>query len=301
LAVSGGDNYAATCTSCHVDAHAILPASNPESRVYHTNLPETCGQCHSKGKLPLAENSNINTAFDFYTDSIHGRATMKSGLQVSANCSDCHGSHDIQPLSNPNSPINPDNVADDCGKCHVDVARDWKASSHGQAAIADISSAPVCTTCHVAHSVTHVDEPKAVNALMTACSTCHKTEFGTYRDTFHGKVTQIGDLRTATCSSCHGAHLVLPAGDPRSSTSPDRLVSTCQNCHPSATAQFTNYQPHAEPRDAAKYPSLHATWVLMTVLLAGVFGFFGIHTLLWFFRSLRNGKRFRNEEIRDVR
>lgn len=300
-ATASGDKAAATCVSCHGDGHAILPAKDPNSTVYHANLPRTCGQCHSKGKLPDSADKNVNTAFDLYTDSIHGKATMKSGLLVSANCSDCHGYHDIKPASDPASPVSKAKVPETCGKCHVDVLRDWNASSHAAAFKAGDKNSPVCTDCHVAHTVNRVDDPKAINALMSACSSCHKPEFGTYRDSFHGEVTQIGDLRTATCSSCHGAHLVLPASDPRSPTSPERLVSTCQKCHPGATASFTDYRPHAEPQDAKKFPQLHAIWLFMTTLLVCVFAFFGLHTLLWLSHSLRTGKHRRNKEGRDVR
>jgi hypothetical protein len=34
------------CTSCHGDAHAIVPKSDPKSAVYPLNVPKTCGQCH---------------------------------------------------------------------------------------------------------------------------------------------------------------------------------------------------------------------------------------------------------------
>ncbi len=296
-----GDKTAATCVSCHGDGHAILSVKDSNSPVYHANLPSTCGRCHSKGKLPLSADKNVNNAFDLYTDSIHGKATMKSGLAVSANCSDCHGYHDILPKSDPASPINRANVPQTCGKCHIDVLRDWSNSSHADAFRAGNPKSPVCTDCHVAHTVNRVDSPKAVNALMNACSSCHKPEFGTYRDSFHGEVTEIGSTRTATCSSCHGAHLVLPSVDPRSPTSPQNLVVTCQKCHPGATTSFTDYRPHAEPQDARQYPQLHAIWLFMTILLIGVFSFFGLHTLLWLIHSLRTGAHRKNKEGRDAR
>ena len=34
------------CTSCHGDAHAIFPKTDPRSAVYPLNIPATCGQCH---------------------------------------------------------------------------------------------------------------------------------------------------------------------------------------------------------------------------------------------------------------
>ncbi len=40
-----GEPKAANCASCH-GVHDILPSTNPQSRVYRDNLPETCGNCH---------------------------------------------------------------------------------------------------------------------------------------------------------------------------------------------------------------------------------------------------------------
>ncbi len=296
-AIAAGDKEAASCVSCHGDGHSIIAAKDPSSPVYHVNLPATCGQCHSKGKLSSSSNANVNNAFDIYTDSIHGKGAMKSGLLVSANCSDCHGSHAIQPKSDPGSPINRANVTTTCGSCHVNVLKDWALSAHAEAFKKDPVKGPVCSDCHVAHSVNNVQSAKALNALMKACSDCHQGEFGTYRDTFHGEVTQLGDTsRVASCASCHGAHMVLPTVDPRSPTSYKNLLGTCQKCHAGATAAFTEYMPHAEPEDAKKNPILHYIWLFMTCLLLGVFGFFGLHTILWLIHSLRTGKHRRGRD-----
>ena len=42
---------------------------------------------------------------------------------------------------------------------------------------------------------------------------------------------------------------------------------------------------HADYRDRAEHPLLYYVWLFMTVLLISVFGFFGIHTILWLPRS----------------
>ena len=43
-----GNTKAATCVDCHGSPHELLPASDPKSRVHHTNIPATCGACHSQ-------------------------------------------------------------------------------------------------------------------------------------------------------------------------------------------------------------------------------------------------------------
>ena len=52
-----------------------------------------------------------------YMDSYHGLAT-EGGSVVAANCSSCHGVHNILPSSDPHSTINRANLDATCGKCH---------------------------------------------------------------------------------------------------------------------------------------------------------------------------------------
>jgi hypothetical protein len=283
---ASGEKEAATCTSCHGQAHAIRGVKDPQSTVYQLNLPKTCSQCHSAGKLPAQDKVSVTNPFELYTDSIHGKAVLKSGLLVSASCVNCHGAHDIQAKADPASLVNHANVPATCGTCHAGILSDYAASSHFAALKAGNAKAPVCSDCHTAHQIGSVESAKAINSLIAQCSTCHASQTQTFRDTFHGKVTQLGDLRVASCASCHGAHLVLPASDPRSPTAPANLTATCQKCHPGATASFTEYKPHAEYKDPTKSPGLYAVYILMTVLLLGVFAFFGAHTVLWLAHSI---------------
>jgi hypothetical protein len=72
-----------------------------------------------------------------------------------------------------------------------------------------------------------------------------------------------------------------------SMVSPERRVTTCQKCHADANANFAKYDPHADPHDAERNPALYYTTLFMKGLLGSVFLFFGVHTLLWFPRSLQ--------------
>jgi hypothetical protein len=57
-----------------------------------------------------------------YFDSYHGLAA-EGGSVVAANCSSCHGVHDILPSSDPRSTINKANLDATCGKCHKGVTQ----------------------------------------------------------------------------------------------------------------------------------------------------------------------------------
>jgi DnaJ-class molecular chaperone len=291
----GGDTEAATCRSCHGPAHAVRDKSDPESAVYHLNLPRTCAQCHADAELAKRHNIRVGNVYQLYMDSIHGRAVTRSGLLVSANCSDCHGSHGIKPRTDPTSRVFRANIPDTCGSCHAGVRKVYAASIHGKPAGVGGEPAAVCTDCHSAHQIRRVEAAPWQLDVIRECGTCHQPELRTYRETFHGKVTELGFTRVAKCADCHGSHDILPASDPRSTVSSARLVETCRQCHPSATPAFAQFHPHANPEDEARFPLLHGATVFMTALLAGTFAFFGLHTLLWFPRSLIERLRHRRD------
>jgi hypothetical protein len=299
----GGDTDAATCSSCHRAAHTVVARTNPESPVYHLNLPRTCGQCHADAALAKRHHIKVGAVYQMYMDSIHGRAVTRSGLLVSANCSDCHGSHGIEPRTDPTSRVFRANIPATCGACHAGIRKIYAESIHGKTPAGSREPAAVCTDCHTAHQIRRVEGAPWQLEAIRECGTCHQAELKTYRETFHGKVTQLGYTRVAKCADCHGSHAILPASDPRSTVSQGRLVETCRQCHPNASPAFVKFHPHADPADRARFPLIHQVSVFMTLLLAGTFAFFGLHTLLWFPRSLierlRHGRR--REERTDAR
>ena len=291
-----GDSEAATCRSCHGAAHGVLAKSDSRAPTYHLNLPRTCATCHADPELAKRHNIAVGAVYQLYMDSIHGRAVTRSGLLVAANCSDCHGAHDIEPRTEPTSRVFRASVPATCGACHAGVQKDYVQSIHGREAARGNAGAPVCTDCHSAHQIRRTEAAPWQLDVIRECGTCHAESLRTYRDTFHGKVTALGFARVAKCADCHGSHTIQPASDPRSAVSPARIVTTCRQCHPDATRKFTEFQPHADPTNSARFPGLYYSWLFMTLLLVGTFSFFGLHTLLWLPRSFaeRLGRRGAN-------
>src|SRR5581483_4915521 len=71
-AVAGGVHASVSaqpCQGCHGDAHGILPARDPKSSTYASNLPRTCGTCHGDAKL--AKQHGLTEVYSQYIDSIH--------------------------------------------------------------------------------------------------------------------------------------------------------------------------------------------------------------------------------------
>lgn len=300
-----GGTDAASCASCH-GTHEMVPVKQLDSPVFKLNLPQTCGTCHDNAKLTTEYRMGQSEASAHYLDSIHGQALTKMGLVVAPSCNDCHGVHDIKRSVDKTSRSNHANIADTCGKCHLGIEETYNASVHGQLLLRGDPQGPVCTDCHSAHDIEKPANAHFKQASDQSCGKCHEDRLTHYRDTYHGKAMALGRPNVAAdvaaCYDCHGHHDVFPVNDPRSRLSEDKILQTCQECHPGATAGFTLYQPHANPMDGENYPILNKVFLFMTSLLIGVFLFFGLHTLLWLIRSiylyLHDSKTFREAIVK---
>jgi hypothetical protein len=275
------ESPAPTCADCH-GTHDIRAAQDPAARTFPLTLPATCGRCHGDPEIIRRGRIEIGDVFSLYRDSVHGRALSEAGLIVAANCRHCHGSHDIRRKTDPSSPVHRANIAATCGACHVGIAAQYRRGIHGRAARPEV---PVCSDCHTAHRIERVDAPTWRLEAIRECGGCHREQIHTYRDTFHGQVTSLGFVRTATCADCHGAHEIYPNEDPRSTVSGDRRVATCRTCHPNATARFAQYDPHADRHNRARNPALYYAGLVMDGLLATVLLFWGVHLVLWLRRG----------------
>jgi hypothetical protein len=156
---------------------------------------------------------------------------------------------------------------------------------HGTELQKGTAGAPHCASCHTAHQIASTQADTWQVGAVEQCGTCHREALATYRDTFHGKVNQLGFAPVAKCADCHQGHQVFRITDARSTVSPGRRLATCQTCHPRANANFALYEPHANKEDPDRIPALYHSARLMELLLLGTFGFFGLHTVLWFLRE----------------
>lgn len=282
---AAGSTVAAGCADCH-GTHDMRASSDPQSRTYHLNQADTCARCHGSDEI-IARGDLPRDVTQAFADSIHGQALSQSGLVVAPTCSSCHGAHDIREPDDPGSRVSPGKVPATCGRCHEGIRTQFEAGVHGSVLAAGQDGAPACQTCHTAHSIRSGASIGWQLSVIQQCGTCHADRMATFKDTFHGQVTNLGFRAVAGCADCHGAHQVLPASDPRSPVAPANLVKTCSKCHEGANQNFVQYDPHADPGNRDRSPALYYTSRFMTVLLASVFGFFGIHTTLWFGREWR--------------
>ncbi len=120
-ALARGNALAPTCTDCH-GIHSIKPHTDPNSPVAEQNVSrDICARCHEGVRLSQEFGVPGNRVTSYF-DSYHGLAA-EGGSVVAANCSSCHGVHDILPSSDPRSTINRANLDATCGKCHKGVTQ----------------------------------------------------------------------------------------------------------------------------------------------------------------------------------
>jgi len=100
LVMNEGSEEAPACGDCH-GSHGIV---DPKSAEFKETIPEVCGRRHGEKS-------------ETYLDTYHGKSVRMGNLSRAV-CTDCHGSHEILPKSDPHSMVSSQNVVATCGKCH---------------------------------------------------------------------------------------------------------------------------------------------------------------------------------------
>ncbi len=93
------------CSDCH-SAHTIR---RTDADGFKLEIMDQCGRCHT---------DIAKTYFDTY----HGKVSQL-GFTKTAKCYDCHGAHDILPISDPKSRLSRENVVGTCQTCHPGATR----------------------------------------------------------------------------------------------------------------------------------------------------------------------------------
>jgi cytochrome b subunit of formate dehydrogenase len=296
LAAQGSPD-APVCQDCH-SPHGTMGKLDSASPTYSRNVPALCAKCHQSGqKAQVRYTGKQDKIVDHYRESIHGKGLLQSGLTVTANCADCHTPHHELPSRDPRSSVNRANIAETCAQCHRGIYELFTASVHSPKVTRSGKPLPVCSDCHSAHSIQRTDLASFRLNIMDQCGSCHKQITEAYFETFHGKISKLGYLKTAKCYDCHGSHDILPVTDSRSHLSRNNIVATCGKCHAGSHRQFAGYLTHATHHDPKKYPFLFFTFWSMTGLLIGTLVISGTHTALWLPRSLAYRKQIKNGHV----
>ncbi len=297
------------CVSCHKD---ITDSVAPHSKAIDAKKPD-CAECH----LEIAKNpQTLKTAgarrsmrivaenVEAYRKSSHAKQNKDDVTKVNASCNDCHNVHSFN-VPPHDSPLYAEwriGVSDTCGSCHDVQLEEWAESVHGKE-IKEKNNAKAanCADCHTAHSVLRPRSDAVKLAITASCGNCHEDAYKSYRGTYHGKIATLGYTHTAKCADCHGSHDILPPKDPDSIMHVDNRLEGCQKCHsgkkdlPLATAGFVSFSAHGTTDDFEAYPQIWVANKIMIGLLLGTFGFFWLHTLLWFYREYKERRQRRGQ------
>lgn len=130
-------NIAQTCSKCHRGIYEAFTQSVHSPNITHTNKPlPVCSDCHSAHSIARTDRPDFrlhimdqcgrchNQLTEAYFDTFHGKVS-KLGYTNAAKCYDCHGAHDILPVTDPRSHLSRANIVKTCGKCHTDSHRQF--------------------------------------------------------------------------------------------------------------------------------------------------------------------------------
>ncbi len=147
--------------------------------------------------------------------------------------------------------------ADQCVACHTTVG-EARLAAPVKAFEADVHRTRgfTCADCHggdaapadraAAHDARRGFRGALVGgAVIESCARCHSDaelmrrfaprqrvdQASEYAASVHGQRLATGDLRVATCTSCHQAHGIRQVSDARSPVFPTNVAATCARCH----------------------------------------------------------------------
>ncbi|MDP2958275.1 MAG: cytochrome c3 family protein [Longimicrobiales bacterium] len=195
-----------TCTDCH-DGFRRFP--HPDAS---TTTP--CASCH---EVMAAK----------WREGMHA-------LDDAAECTDCHGIHDVRSREALSEPEGIRAMRSACASCHYEP-RTPAWDPH-----ADSVS---CASCHEPHATLPSEEEGATTHVLnqaTTCGACHEEQAASWRDDVHGHAApevampggQVPEgasrAEPPACTGCHGAHGIIPPDDAGFRT---EMVARCSHCH----------------------------------------------------------------------
>ena len=303
------------CVACHTGITDNATNANGHKKGSTGTGKADCAGCHQalwdraqqEGKA--AEKPRLGVVannIEAYKKSFHARPNADDNTVPNASCDNCHDTHsfNIPTADSPERAAWRLGVPDSCGEsCHDRQLSVYKKSIHGQETFKKQNQkSAVCTDCHNSHSVSNTSGESFKLVISAQCGSCHEANFASYKSTYHGQISTLGYTYTAKCYNCHGGHDILKADDPKSKVHADNRMKTCRTCHngkkelADAPAGFATFQPHGHPGDFERYPEIWIAFQIMVQLLVGTFGFFWLHTALWFYRERKERKLRRNQQ-----
>jgi nitrate/TMAO reductase-like tetraheme cytochrome c subunit len=215
-----------SCVDCHAGLRKVtdFPHRSPLK-------PVSCGECHE-------------AAVEQFTKSIHQAANEKGTSGMTVGCNDCHGTHDIKPSDDFDSPTFAINLPATCEKCHLEKVPSKKGagfiggynqSAHFKALEkSGLTMSANCGNCHGAHDIRAVGDPASFVSrknIIKTCGTCHVGIEKGYLESVHGLDYVKGIKDVPVCTDCHSEHDILSPEDVNSTVYATKVAQICSRCH----------------------------------------------------------------------
>jgi predicted CXXCH cytochrome family protein len=230
LAALPADSAAQPAVNACITCHATLPqpAFAGPAREFagdvHQERGFACTDCH--GGDPAASDKAQAHATG------RGYRGKPSGQQIVTTCARCHSDAAFMHKYAPTQ--------------RVDQAVEYASSVHGKRLASGDTRVATCISCHGAHGVRRVHDPRSPafpTRVAATCSTCHSspehmkpytrtdrtpfpiTQRADYERSVHFKALATQqDMSAPTCNDCHGNHGAAPPGV-------SSLTTVCGTCH----------------------------------------------------------------------
>ena len=212
------------CVGCHVTLDAALSApARALADDVHASSGFGCADCHGGD----GEATDRETAKGPGT----GYLGVPVGQAAVERCGGCHADAELMRRFLPAQ--------------RVDQLAEYAVSGHGLALAAGEPGVATCVSCHGAHGVRPVSDPRSPvfpTEVAATCGGCHADpaymapherdgapfptdQAAAYERSRHFEALTTGhDLYAPTCNDCHGNHGAVPPGV-------DAVVNVCGTCH----------------------------------------------------------------------
>jgi predicted CXXCH cytochrome family protein len=117
------------CTDCH----GVHDIENPTTAAFRANSPTLCAGCHADETM-MAKYGISTEVFETYVADFHGTTVAlfeKHSPDQPTNkavCYDCHGIHNILPVTDVNSRVIKQNLLATCRECHPDATENFPSA-----------------------------------------------------------------------------------------------------------------------------------------------------------------------------
>jgi hypothetical protein len=175
-----------------------------------------------------------------------------------------------------------------CGRCHsdaefmrrfaprqrVDQASEYTTSVHGKRLASGDTRVATCVSCHGAHGIRRVNDPRSpvfATSVAATCGRCHASaehmkgyrqadgsavstmqRVDYERSVHHEALAKRNDLGAPTCNDCHGNHGAAPPGV-------GTVANVCGTCHAAFAEKFrTSVHSEVFERGCAECHGHHA-------------------------------------------